>query len=219
MVVAFAPPLKQIQLSPGSAILVKDLTWSKYEAVLQEFGEGYLPRFTYNGGILEIRMPSKLHEIVNRLISKIIFTLAEEYGFDCRDLGSTTWNREDFAQGVEPDSCFYIQNAEQIRGLNPEIPAALPPDLVVEVDIASSSAQRLEIYRSFGVPEVWIYSKNQLRICILLDGNYIYSSKSKAFTNITVQQINQWIKQAEIVSDVKVVRGVRQFCREIGNEK
>jgi len=103
--------------------------------------------------------------------------------------------------------------------LNPEIPATLPPDLVVEVDIASSSAQRLEIYRSFGVPEVWIYSKNQLSICILLDGNYIYSSKSKAFTNITVQQINQWIKQAEIVSDVKVVRGVRQFCREIGNEK
>ncbi|WP_162422349.1 Uma2 family endonuclease [Myxacorys almedinensis] len=57
-----------------------------------------------------------------------------------RELESTRFEREDLDRGIEPDSCFYIQNADRIVGLNPTIPNDLPPDLAIEVDITSRSS-------------------------------------------------------------------------------
>ena len=60
--------------------------------------------------------------------------MAEELGVDVYDLGSTTFEREDLERGFEPDSCFYIQNEERIRGkdrINLEVDPL--PDLVIEM--------------------------------------------------------------------------------------
>jgi len=111
MPVTLAAPLNQIVLAPGSAMTVSGLSWQHYQLFLAELGDDRATRLAYSGGSLEIRMPSKLHEIVNRLLSKIIFTLAEELGLEIVDLGSTTWNREDLDKSIELDSCFFIQNA------------------------------------------------------------------------------------------------------------
>jgi Uma2 family endonuclease len=108
MSVALAKPLSQIVLSPGSAMTMSGLSWQHYQLFLAELGDSRATRLAYSDGSLEIRMPSKLHEIVNRLLSKIIFTLAEELGLEMTDLGSTTWNREDLDKGIEPDRCFFI---------------------------------------------------------------------------------------------------------------
>jgi Uma2 family endonuclease len=66
----------------------------------------------YENGVLEIRMPGQPHEAVNRVLATIALTLAEELGFDFNDLGSMTMNRPQLSKGVEPDRCFYIQNAQ-----------------------------------------------------------------------------------------------------------
>lgn len=67
-------------------------------------------------------------------------------------------------QGIEPDSCFFIQNAELVQGLNPEMPPNLAPDLAVEVDIASASDKKLSIYQALGVPELWLDSSGKVKI-------------------------------------------------------
>jgi Uma2 family endonuclease len=164
MPVALATPLSQIVLSPGSAMTVTGLTWPQYQLLLTELGEDRATRLAYHNGVLEVRMPGKLHEIVNRLLSKIVFALAEELGLEMVDLGSMTWNREDLDKGIEPDSCFYLQNAAQVQGLNPDIPADLPPDLAIEVDIASGSSNKLPIYQALGVPELWVYREGKVQI-------------------------------------------------------
>ena len=86
MPVALATPLSQIVLSPGSAMTVTGLTWPQYRLLLAELGEDRATRLAYHDGVLEVRMPGKLHEIVNRLLSKIVFALAEELGLDIVDL-------------------------------------------------------------------------------------------------------------------------------------
>ena len=53
------------------------------------------------------------------------------------NLHKSSCNRPDLAKGIEPDSCFYIQNAEAGQGV--AAPTDLPPDLAIEVDIANSS--------------------------------------------------------------------------------
>lgn len=90
MTVALATPLSQIVLAPGSAITVDGLTWQHYELLLAELGSDRATRLTYDAGALEMRLPSQPHEILNRLLSKIIFALAEELEVEVVDLGSTT---------------------------------------------------------------------------------------------------------------------------------
>ena len=211
MPVALATPLSQIVLSPGSAMTVSGLSWQHYQLFLAELGDDRATRLAYSGGSLEIRMPSKLHEIVNRLLSKIIFALAEELGLEIVDLGSTTWNREDLDKGIEPDSCFFIQNAGLVQGLNPEIPPSLPPDLAVEVDIASASDQKLAIYQALGVPELWLYRSGQVKILDLRGEQIRESGSSLAFCTISVEQLQAWVELRETGTDLTVVKAVRQF--------
>lgn len=192
---------------------VAGLTWQHYQLLLTEFGEHRASRLAYDTGVLEIRMPSKLHEIINRLLSKIIFVLAEELGLDIVDMGSTTWNRQDLDKGIEPDSCFYIQNACRIQGLNPEIPADLPPDLAIEVDIANASDKKLAIYQALGISELCIYSQGQIRILQLQSSGYTEGDRSLAFSSISSERLQTWIALRETETELTVVRAVRQFCQ------
>jgi Uma2 family endonuclease len=213
MPVALATPLSQIVLSPGSAMTVTGLTWPQYQLLLTELGEDRATRLAYHDGGLEVRMPGKLHEIVNRLLSKIVFALAEELGLEMVDLGSMTWNREDLDKGIEPDSCFYLQNAAQVQGLNPDIPSNLPPDLAIEVDIASGSVNKLPIYQALGVPELWVYREGKVQILDLRGPQVQSVENSLAFVAVSCEQIQAWVTLRETETDLTVVKAVRQFCR------
>ena len=72
-------------------------------------------------------MPSELHEIINRLLELIITALTDELRMKIKGYGSITLDREDLARGVEPDSCFYIQNVERILGRKLDISTDPPP--------------------------------------------------------------------------------------------
>ena len=192
---------------------VAGLTWPQYELLLTEFGDDRATRLAYCDGVLEVRMPGKLHEIVNRLLSKIVFALAEELGLELVDLGSMTWNRADLDKGIEPDSCFYVQNAAQVQGLNPEIPADLPPDLAIEVDIASGSTTKIPIYQALGVPELWVYREGNLQILDLRDVPGQLVEHSLAFPAIAATQIQARIAMRETATDLAVIKAVRQFCQ------
>lgn len=138
MTTVIATPISQIKLAPGSAMTISGITWKTYEALLQELGEDRPTRIAYYKRVLEIRMPGEPHEIVNRLLAKIITMLAMELGIEANDFGSVTLNRRNLDRGIEPDTCFYIQNAERGQGLENNVTENLSPDLALEVDIANS---------------------------------------------------------------------------------
>ncbi|MBW4542615.1 MAG: Uma2 family endonuclease [Myxacorys chilensis ATA2-1-KO14] len=212
--------ISQIQLAPGSSISLSDVSWTQYQAWLIELGDHRAVRFAYNQGTLTLTMPSQLHEIINRLLAKIIVAIAEELNLRLRELGSTRFEREDLDRGIEPDSCFYIQNADRIVGLNPIIPDDLPPDLAIEVDITSSSSNKLKIYQAFGFPELWTFQSGTVTIRVLDDSQYVNVSTSKAFPIVTTDQLNEWVKLLETTDDLTVVRAVRQFVTvaRVGHE-
>jgi Uma2 family endonuclease len=207
--------LNTIQLPPGTKLQLQPVSWQQFESILQELGDSRATRISYGRGVLEIKMPSKLHEIINRLLAKIIFTLAEELNLEIVDLGSTTLSRQDLDQGIEPDTCFYIQNAALVQGLNPDIPDTLPPDLAVEVDISNKSDSKLSIYQALGVTEVWLYQQKEgVKINLLQEGKYRQANVSRALPIVNVDLLSQWLRLRETHTDLAVVRVVRQFCRE-----
>lgn len=213
MAVPIATPIAQIELTPGSGIRISGFSWADYQALLMDLGEDRCSRVAYDRGTVEIRMPGQIHEIVNRLLAAIVMTLAEEMGLECNDLGSVTLNRPDLERGIEPDSCFYLQNAQAGQGMATEISSDQPPDLALEVDIAGRSGSKLEIYRALGVPEVWIYRQEEVVIHRLQADGYVISFRSQTFPDIGSQQLNSWIQLRRQGTDLTVIRAVRADYR------
>jgi Uma2 family endonuclease len=217
MTTAIVAPIHQIELTPGSAICINDLDWHGYINLLQQLGEQRATRIAYNNQTLEIRMPGQLHESINRLLAAIVMTLAEEFSYEFNSLGSMTIDRPTVEKAIEPDSCFYIQNAQLGQGINPTITDRdPPPDLAIEVDIASRSDNKFTIYRAIGVPEIWIYqSGGAVKIKQLENDAYIDVDRSRAFPALTTAKLMEWIELRRNATDLTVIRAVRAFCREL----
>jgi Uma2 family endonuclease len=206
-------PIHQLQLSPGSSVKIVDLSWSRYQALLQDFGDHRAVRLTYSQGVLEIRMPSQQHELINRLFERIITTLTEELDLSVVSLGSITLERQALDRAVEPDSCFYIQNAAQVDPNDTQPPLTLPPDLVVEVDVTQSSQSRLGIYGAIGVPEVWRYHR-ELSILQLKGDDYIKCDRSPAFPQLSASFLNELIQAGQHSRNQNlIIRDLRDWLR------
>jgi Uma2 family endonuclease len=109
-----AIPIKTIELSPGSHVLILEVTWEQYEELLVELGEErQVPRINYCNEILEIMSPLPAHERPHRIIAYIVTNILDAQDRVWEDFGSTTFKKLNKA-GLEPDTCFYIQNAEQV---------------------------------------------------------------------------------------------------------
>lgn len=216
MTTEIATPISQIKLAPGSAMTISGLTWKTYAALLQDLGVDRSTRIAYDRGVLEIRIPGELHEIINRLLAKIITILAMEFGLEANDFGSVILNREELDRGIEPDSCFYIQHAAKGQGMAETVSESIsiPPDLALEVDIAHSSAPKMAIYQAMGVPEVWLYRRNTLTIQVLQEGQYGDVNHSQAFPIVSAEQLNQWVEMRKAETDLTVLQDVQRFCKE-----
>ncbi|RUR72682.1 Uma2 family endonuclease [Chlorogloeopsis fritschii PCC 9212] len=179
-------PVSQMQLAPGSAVTIPNVSWQEFESILQELGEHRSARVAYSQGTLEIMVPLPEHEIPKELISDFVKTLLKAMGKRYEPFGSTTFKREGTA-GVEPDACFYIQNYQRMIGRRRLQADDPPPDLAIETDVTSKTT--LEAYRAIGVQEVWIYESGKLNIYLLSEGIYLKSDISPNFANIQLTQI------------------------------
>lgn len=196
-------------------VVLYNISWQTYQALLADMGDHRSSRLAYDRGVLEITMPSDLHEFIKRLLERIVTTLTEELNLKVRSVGSVTLDREDLARGVEPDSGFYIQNASRIRGRQLDLVNNPAPDLVVEVDITSSSTRRLVIYKALQVPEVWRYTARAIEIKQLQDGNYVNCEFSTAFPMVSVADLHRFIEEGNDTDDDNtVIRSLRSWIRE-----
>ncbi|HIK40263.1 MAG TPA: Uma2 family endonuclease [Thermoleptolyngbya sp. M55_K2018_002] len=175
-----------MHLAPGSVVSIPDLSWEEFERLLEELGEQRAARIAYSYGTLEIMVPLPEHERPTELISDLVKRLLNTTGQDYEPFGSTTFKREGTA-GVEPDACFYIQHAPQMRGRRRLQPGDPPPDLALEID--GTSAMTLAAYEAIAVPELWVYANGNLTFYILHDGHYVESDYSPTFPELPVKPL------------------------------
>jgi Uma2 family endonuclease len=217
---ATALPLDDLHMEgffPGNVtqqIVLQPVTWRTYQALLADMGEHRAARLTYDQGVLTIKMPSKLHEVINRLLERIVNVVTEELGMSVLAFGSTTLDREDLLRGVEPDSCFYVQKAPTIDPTDPHLPGSVPLDLVIEVDITSSSNVRLDVYKRLHVGEIWRYTRQGMQILQFQDGEYVPCDASPTFPMLSVQVLQQFVEQGRVSRDFNSVnRAVRAWIQ------
>jgi Uma2 family endonuclease len=196
-------------------VILHNTSWGTYERLIEERGESRVPRFTYDRGELEIMSPSTEHESIAYYIGLLVAVFAEEAGVDLYGAGSTTFDREDLERGFEPDACFYVRNAERVRG-KPRIDLSLdpPPDLVIEVDITSPTLDKFPIYTRASIPEIWRHDGERLAIFELRGEEYIEVAESKILRPLTSEALSGFIAQRSSLDIVTWMRRVREWSRD-----
>ncbi|BAZ79849.1 hypothetical protein NIES73_10950 [Sphaerospermopsis kisseleviana NIES-73] len=191
-----------------------DVSWDTFESLLKDTGENRGSRFAYDCGTLEIMTPLFEHENPKIQFDRLIFALAEVLDTELISAGSTTLKRKINKKGIEPDTCYYIQNEPAIRGketLNLEIDP--PPDLAIEIDITSSSVNKFNIYAALGVAELWRYDGDVLKFYQLLEGEYIEINFSVAFPVISVSDMTRFIQQSKNMGEIALLKSFRAWVR------
>ncbi|NES67334.1 MAG: Uma2 family endonuclease [Okeania sp. SIO2D1] len=166
-------------LKPENLTLLMGIRWETYQALLLDLAENPGKKLTYDQGTLEIMTPLPEHEINKGFLGRLVQTTTEVLGLEISSLGSTTLSRKDLQKGVEPDECYYITNEELVRGkIKFDLERDPPPDLAIEIDITSSSLDRLTIYAALGIREIWRFDGENLFIYCLENGSYQEQEKS-----------------------------------------
>ncbi|HYG75262.1 MAG TPA: Uma2 family endonuclease [Planctomycetota bacterium] len=207
---------KPIATVEDRRFVLHGVSWDTYERLVDDLAEEHV-RLTYDNGDLELTSPSPMHEFYKARVRSLIHALAEELEIDYEPFGSMTCKRKGALKGLEPDECFYVQNAEQIMSsdLNThfDFSKVPPPDLAVEIDINSSSVDRDGIYAALKVPEVWRYDGQTIRIYVLKSGAYHEGKKSLSFPVLSAGQLNAWMCKAGDMPHSRWIKSVKKWLR------
>jgi Uma2 family endonuclease len=195
-------------------VLLRNISWQTYQDLLKDLEEQPGIRLSYDRGLLEIMAPSPPHENYKKVLGRFVETLTEELNIEIKSLGSLTCTREDLARGLEPDQCYYIQNEAVVRTLDEiDFNQDPPPDLVIEIDISSSSINRLSLYAALGVPEVWRYDARAITIYRLEGERYQACDRSPTFPQITPAEVMRFLELRKTMGETSLIRSFRKWVR------
>ncbi|MBE9223797.1 Uma2 family endonuclease [Cyanobacterium stanieri LEGE 03274] len=193
---------------------LEGVRWETYQALLWDLAESSHQKLTFNQGILEIMTPLPEHEINKSFLGCLVRVTTEVLGLEIASLGSTTLSRKDLQKGIEPDECFYIQNEPLVRGkFSFDFTMDPPPDLAIEVDITSTSLNRLTVYEALGVKEIWRFDGKHLVIYCLEKGVYEIRENSQVLSILSKQIILDFLNKRREIGENALLREFRQHLQ------
>lgn len=208
--------LTRAAVAGESRVVLRDVSWDTYDRLVSETNGNGGPRLTYDHGYLEIMSPLSEHEESKQAINLLVEEIAVEWDRDIRNLGSVTLRREDLGRGSEPDSCYYIARAPELSGRTRiDLATDPPPDLVIEIDYTNPTLDKLALYASLGVPEVWRYEPGgRLTIHRLQGEGYAEDERSSSLAPLTHTDVERFMAEAATLSRPAWVRHVREWARQ-----
>jgi Uma2 family endonuclease len=196
------------------SIVMRDVSWSDYEAMLRIIGERRI-FVNYNRGVMEVMVPSHPHEVVADFLGLMVDILSEELEIACEAGGSTTHRRVDLGKGVEPDRCFWLRDKAAAMLGRRELDLAIDPapSLAIEVNDTSSSLDRMAIHAALGVDEVWRYD-NGLEFHRLENGAYQRTEISVSFPKLSLAEAARFLEESRTMGRVPWMKAFRRYVRD-----
>jgi Uma2 family endonuclease len=180
-------------------VILGGIDWWQFEAFLAIRGDRSGVRVTYLEGALEIMSPSQSHEMMSKLIARLLEAYADEKGFVFEGYKSMTLRNAPKLRGIEPDECYAIGAAKE------------SPDLAVEVMWTHGALDKLDVYRGLGVREVWIWQKDELKAYELRGGAYVEISQSVVIPALSPSFIAGFL---DCETQTEAVRKLRAALRQ-----
>ncbi|MBI3271684.1 MAG: Uma2 family endonuclease [Planctomycetes bacterium] len=92
-----------------------------------------------------------------------------------------------------------------------------PPDFALEIEISSCLPDRESIYAALGVPELWRFEGEQLRIFTLGEaGGYEARERSEALPGPPISELERFLALWNTMDDPSLVRSFRAWVRQHG---
>ncbi len=136
---------------PEDRLVHCGMSWERYLAFDRALGDDRPgPRFYYLDGNLEIMTTSEEHERIKTCLSGLMDLYFDQNGQEIIKRGQATMRSALAQAGAEPDESWCLGEAKEF------------PDLVLEIALTSGGVSKLELYRRFGVPEVWFWRQGHL---------------------------------------------------------
>jgi Uma2 family endonuclease len=202
------------QLPSGAVVRFTDVSWRQYEDLLQDADEDSRFRISFDRGVLEVMTLSTEHERFVRFFERLVAIIALRLGMDIISAGSATMRSLRRQKGLEPDACFYVQNAAVIGSrLNLDFETDPPPDIAVEVDISHDSANKLDIYAALGIRELWRFDGLRLSIYLLNSDQYDQSPTSVALPVMTSQILTDALSQMRSQGQTAALKTFDEWLR------
>ena len=205
-----------VQMVGEQRFVFDHVNWEAYEALLKTWQD--LPvRMTYDRGDLEIMSPLLSHEQFSALLAQMVQAYTLELKIPRHSGGSTTFRQTAKQRGLEPDECYWIQHEPRMRSRKDFDPDKdPPPDLAIEVDITSSSLDRMSIYADLGVPEVWRFDGETLTFNLLQGERYEPGDRSRALPALTPAVLMRFLQLSDRMGETEVVLAFLDWVREEG---
>ena len=204
--------------SPAERFLFYDVGWNGYLTISGLIGDRPI-RSSYAGGTLEIMSPSFRHERFGGALARLVDFVTTMLDIPTVPGGSTTFRREDLDRGLEPDACYYFENAARLTDLDRiDLSIDPPPDLAIEVEVSRTVINRLKIYAALGVPEVWRFDGESLMV-LRLDppGAYAPSPTSGVLPFLPIAEVGHLLVDSRTSNATRWNRAVLRWIEaEVG---
>ncbi|MGA2067293.1 MAG: Uma2 family endonuclease [Thermoguttaceae bacterium] len=186
--------------------VVYGVAWEDYLKLLDATPDFSL-RHTYDEGTLEMMSPRKEHDWVGKLAARMIEAFAFALDIPIQSIGSTTLRAAKGGRGLQPDEAYYLAHEPQVHCKETYEPEKdPPPDLVIEIDVTSSSIPRLPVFAKIGVPEIWRCQRGRLRFYRLSRGKYGLIRRSVAFPFLKPADLMRFLNRRGEIGENGVVR-------------
>lgn len=181
-------------LDPDQRVFMNGLDWWQFETMLAIRGDRARPRFAYLDGTLEIASPSRSHEYITKMISRLLEAYAEEAGIFFDGYGSLTMKNPAAKRGLEPDECYAIGSAKD------------HPDLAIEVIWTSGGIDKRAIYLGLGVRELWEWEDGRIEVLVLRGGAYVKAARSEVLPKLDLTVLTTFVDRDDQTEAVRAYR-------------
>jgi Uma2 family endonuclease len=201
---------EQIHTDSETRMVLENVAWQTFVA-LAEQRRGSVPRMTYDQGVLELMSPKREHVNIACLLGRIVETYSELKNIEIISVASVTVKRSDLSKAFEADESYYIANAVRLMGKKElDFEVDPPPDLIIEVELTSSAIQKMAMFATIQVPEVWRHDGESLQMFQLLQGSYQRIESSLQLPGLTTQRINETFVLRDAVGETRLIQQFRK---------
>lgn len=203
-------------------VILPSVSWQQFEQLLAELGNERQTRLTYLRGKLEMMTPVEAHERCSKLIDSLIQVLVDEPSIPLTSITPVLLKQQALGCATEPDACYYLEDRSFRNRHEIDLSQEAPPDLLVEVALTKSNLDKLPIYATLGIPEVWRYIttagedmlKGTLLMYELQDDRYIERSHSQAFPFLPADRVLAFLEQSDSIGLAAALRVLRSWIQE-----
>jgi Uma2 family endonuclease len=183
---------EQRLLMPGT------YNWHQFEALEALLADSAGLRITYLDGAIELMTLGEPHELIKSLLGMFLETYLIEMDIEFIPVGSATRRSEAKGTSFEPDESYYLREKKA------------NPDLAIEVILTSGNLQKLEKYRRFQIPEVWLWESDRLKIYALENDTYQEVSRSQLLPDLDLSLL---VRCVQMPSRLEAMQAFRDGLR------